>query len=408
MDTDEGIAGWGEAYNHGPDCALPPVLEYLYPQIEGIDPRRIEFIYQKLLQSSRFPPGAIGLAAISALEHALWDISGKAAGLPVYMLLGGNVRDRVRVYCGVYTAPDPQDCWNGRRRCTSSTASPRSSSARIGATCMPGAGAMLCAAAGEYFGELRAICPAEFEFAFDAHAKIFEPYQAIQLGNALAPHDPLFFEEPIRPEHIPAWGRLRAGLKAPLATGECLYSRFEFLSAAGRRRGGHHPAGYLRRRRAGGDAADRRAGGGAFRDGGAAQPDGAAGDGGERAFLRGAAELQDPGIQAAGTGGVGGRSLSAARRPPGAAAGPAGLGHGDRRARAGAGRLHPLGAQAAAAAGRVDRLHLMQRIALLGLGMAVKKHAWLCGTWLTGPRSRPAGARQWRGAKHSPGSMGCR
>ena len=110
VDTDEGISGWGEAYNHGPDWALPPMLEYLYLQIEGIDPRRIEFIYQKLLQSSRFPPGAIGLAAISAVEHALWDISGKAAGLPVYMLLGGNVRDRVRVYCGVYTAPDPQDC----------------------------------------------------------------------------------------------------------------------------------------------------------------------------------------------------------------------------------------------------------------------------------------------------------
>ena len=62
------------------------------------------------MQSSRFPPGAIGLAAISAIDHALWDISGKAAGLPVYMLLGGHARDRVRVYCGVYTAPDPEEC----------------------------------------------------------------------------------------------------------------------------------------------------------------------------------------------------------------------------------------------------------------------------------------------------------
>ena len=110
IEANEGIAGWGEAYNHGPDYALPPLLEYLYPQIEGIDPRRIEFIVLKLLQSSRFPPGALGLAAISAIDHALWDIAGKAAGLPVYMLLGGHVRDRVRVYCGVYTAPDPQEC----------------------------------------------------------------------------------------------------------------------------------------------------------------------------------------------------------------------------------------------------------------------------------------------------------
>ncbi|HET6468557.1 MAG TPA: bifunctional D-altronate/D-mannonate dehydratase, partial [Geminicoccaceae bacterium] len=100
LDTDEGITGWGEAYNHGPDRALPPLLDYLYTQIEGLDPRRIEFIVQKLLQQARFPPGALGLAAISAIDHGLWDISAKALGVPVYMLLGGNARDRVRVYCG--------------------------------------------------------------------------------------------------------------------------------------------------------------------------------------------------------------------------------------------------------------------------------------------------------------------
>jgi galactonate dehydratase len=230
VDTDEGISGWGEAYNHGPDRALTPVLEYLWPQIDGIDPRRIEFIYHKLLQSSRFPPGTIGLAAISALEHALWDISGKAVGLPVYMLLGGNVRDRVRVYCGIYTAPDPQElleraqALHSRYGFTAFKLSPFRRDVHAGRW------GNVCAAAAGYFADLRKISPAEWEFAFDAHAKIFEPYQAIQLGNALAPYDPLFFEEPIRPEHIPAWGRLRGELKAPLATGESLYSRFEFLS----------------------------------------------------------------------------------------------------------------------------------------------------------------------------------
>ncbi len=106
IETDEGISGWGECYNHGPDRALPPLFDYLFHQIEGEDPRRVEFLVLKLNQQCRFPPGALGLAAISAIDHALWDIAGKAAGLPVYMLLGGNVRDRVRVYCGVYTAPD--------------------------------------------------------------------------------------------------------------------------------------------------------------------------------------------------------------------------------------------------------------------------------------------------------------
>jgi galactonate dehydratase len=230
VDTDEGISGWGEAYNHGPDRALVPVLEYLAPQIAGIDPRRVEFIYQMLLQSSRFPPGAIGLAAIAAIELALWDIAGKAAGLPVYMLLGGHVRDRVRVYCGVYAAPDPQlllaqtQALHADYGFTAFKLSPYRQDLHAGRW------GNLCVAAGAYFGEVRKITPPDWEFAFDAHAKIFEPYQAIQLGNALAPFDPMFFEEPIRPEHLPAWGRLRSQLRAPLATGECLYSRFEFLA----------------------------------------------------------------------------------------------------------------------------------------------------------------------------------
>ncbi len=109
IETSEGISGWSECYNHGPDLALPPLLDYLFHQIEGEVPRRVEFPALKPTQQCWFPPGALGLAAISAIDHALWDVAGKAAGLPVYMLLGGNVRDRVRVYCGVYTAPDPQD-----------------------------------------------------------------------------------------------------------------------------------------------------------------------------------------------------------------------------------------------------------------------------------------------------------
>ena len=72
-------------------------------------------------------------------------------------------------------------------------------------------------------------CRPDYEIAFDAHAKIFEVAQAAQLGNALAPYDPLFFEEPLRPENFEAWGELKRALDCTLATGESLYSRFEFL-----------------------------------------------------------------------------------------------------------------------------------------------------------------------------------
>ena len=229
IDTDAGVTGWGECYSHGPDRALPPLLDYLYLQIEGRDPRRIEFLVLKLLQQSRFPPGALGLAAISAIDHCLWDISAKALGVPVYMLLGGHARDRVRVYLGVYTAPDPEalkDACLGHEERHGLTAF-KLSPYRGDLHALPWGEVVKGSA--DWFARIRETCPSRFEFAFDAHAKLFEPWQAVQLGNALAPLHPLFFEEPIRPENIEAWGRLKAQLRCPLATGESLYSRFEFL-----------------------------------------------------------------------------------------------------------------------------------------------------------------------------------
>lgn len=228
VETDEGLYGWGEAYNHGPDLAIKPTIDYIFEMIKGEDPRRIEYIMLKLFQQFRFPPGAIGLAAMSAVDHALWDISGKAAGLPVYMLLGGAVRDRIQVYRSIggrsgKEAAESAQKLNEEWGITAFKTGPyrlEPNSHRWG---------LVCAAAAGYFEELRNHTPEEWEFAFDAHAKIFEPIRAVQLANALAPYDPLFYEEPLRPEHIPAWSRLRAQMQVPLATGECLYTRFEFL-----------------------------------------------------------------------------------------------------------------------------------------------------------------------------------
>ena len=81
----------------------------------------------------------------------------------------------------------------------------------------------------DYFRKLRETVRPDYDIAFDAHAKIFEPKQAVQLGNALAPYDPLFYEEPIRPENVEAMGWVNARVNCTLATGESLYSRFEFL-----------------------------------------------------------------------------------------------------------------------------------------------------------------------------------
>jgi galactonate dehydratase len=162
------------------------------------------------------------------VDHALWDISGKAAGLPVYQLLGGTVRDRVRVYQGIGGADGKQVAESGQAL-----------NEKFGFTAFKTGPFQLdmntnrwgrvCAAAADYFEDIRKHCPDNWEFAFDPHAKIFEPVRALQLANALAPFDPYFYEEPLRPEHTPAWAKLRAQMQIPLATGECLYTRFEFL-----------------------------------------------------------------------------------------------------------------------------------------------------------------------------------
>ncbi|PDT13146.1 isomerase [Rhizobium sp. J15] len=229
LDTDDGLTGWGECYNHGPDKALPPLLDYLYGFISGQDPTRVEYLVNLLIQQSRFPPGALGLAAISALDHCLWDLAAKAANVPVYKLLGGEVRDRIKVYAGVYTAPDAPAAREEFDRLkegwgfTAFKLSPwriDMHSNRWG---------NVVKASADYFRSLRETVSDEYEIAFDAHAKIFEPIAARQLGNALAPYDPLFFEEPLRPENIEAWGDLKQGLNCTLATGESLYNRNEFL-----------------------------------------------------------------------------------------------------------------------------------------------------------------------------------
>ncbi|GAK73007.1 galactonate dehydratase [Agrobacterium rubi TR3 = NBRC 13261] len=229
LDTDDGLTGWGECYNHGPDLALPPILDYLYNFLAGEDPTRVEYLYNLMLQQNRFPPGALGLSAISALDHCLWDLAAKAAGVPVYKLLGGEVRDRIKVYAGVYTAPDAPaakeefDRLNEEWGFTAFKLSPWRldiHAHRWGEVVKSSA---------DYFRSLRETVRSDYDIAFDAHAKIFEPAAARQLGNALAPYDPLFFEEPLRPENIEMWGDLKQGLNCTLATGESLYNRNEFL-----------------------------------------------------------------------------------------------------------------------------------------------------------------------------------
>lgn len=229
LDTDDGLTGWGECYNHGPDLALPPLLDYLYGFLAGQDPTRVDYLVNYMLQQSRFPPGALGLAAISGLDHCLWDLAAKAAGVPVYKLLGGEVRDRVRVYAGVYTAPDVGAAKEELDRLHETWGFTAFKLSPWRVNLHARRWGEVVRASAEYFRSLRETVDSGYEIAFDAHAQIFDVKSARMLGNALAPYDPLFFEEPLRPENIELYGQLNEGLDCVLATGESLYNRNEFL-----------------------------------------------------------------------------------------------------------------------------------------------------------------------------------
>lgn len=226
-ETDDGIVGWGEAFSVGPDLAVAATIDHLKDWIVGDDPRDIERLWATMYQGLRFPPGSVGLAAISGIEHTLWDISAKALGLPVYRLLGGRVRDRVRVYQGC-SGPTPEKAAEKAAALveqygyTALKMSPFPPDEHL----MPWnqvlrEGPRHMAAVREAVGD-------DVDIGLDAHAKVFEPMRALELARAVEPYNPFFFEEPIRPEGIREMAWLRRKSPIPIATGEALYAKFQF------------------------------------------------------------------------------------------------------------------------------------------------------------------------------------
>lgn len=160
-------------------------------------------------------------AAISGIEQALWDVKGKKLGVPVYELIGGRCRDRVRVYVGVGGVDDAKRAVE-ERGFTAVKTSPQPP----GGDTMPWG--KLLREADRKMQALRKALGDEIDIGLDPHAKIFEPVRALELAQVVAPYRPMFFEEPIRPENVAAMSRLHEKLPVPLATGEQLYTKYEF------------------------------------------------------------------------------------------------------------------------------------------------------------------------------------
>jgi galactonate dehydratase len=227
VETDQGIHGIGEAYSCGPDEATVATIQDFKRWLVGQDPRNIEHLWAMMYNFTRFPGGLVVNAALSGIEHALWDVSGKAAGLPVYRLLGGKCRDKIRVYQSA-GGGDPKSV--GQRA--------KDLVQKYGYTAVkiqphpPGGNArpynQVTRAAAERVAAVREALGPDVDIGVDVHAKFFEVSRALRVARAIEPYNPMWLEEPIRPENVEAMAKLAAHVSVPLASGECNYTKHEF------------------------------------------------------------------------------------------------------------------------------------------------------------------------------------
>ncbi len=227
MHTDEGLHGIGQAYSAGPDAGTVAVIHDFEEWLVGRDPRQIEFLWALMYQGSRFPPGVVVAGALSGIEQCLWDIKGKALGVPVYELLGGKCRDNVRVYTGVYDATAEGMAANALSVIEKYGYSGLKISPQGPDYATQPENAQVRIAVERMEAVRRAVGP-DIDIGVDIHARIFEPARALTMIEALKPYQPYFVEEPIRPENIEAMAQLHAKTTVPIATGESLYVKYQF------------------------------------------------------------------------------------------------------------------------------------------------------------------------------------
>ena len=226
IETDEGISGWGEPIVEGRARTVEAAVHEFSDYLIGKDPARINDLWQTLYRGGFYRGGAILMSAIAGIDQALWDIKGKALGVPVYELLGGLVRDRMKTYRWV-GGDRPADIikqindykaqgfdtfkFNGTEE-LQLIDSPRAIDAAVAKV-----------------GEIRAAFGNTIDFGIDFHGRVGAPMARVLLRE-LEQFRPLFVEEPVLPEQAEYYPQLAAASSIPLAAGERMYSRFEFKS----------------------------------------------------------------------------------------------------------------------------------------------------------------------------------
>ena len=227
--TDDGLVGWGETTLEGKPKSTSSAVEELADYLIGKDPLRIEHHWQHIYRSAFFRGGPILMTALSGLDQALWDIAGKHYGVPVYELLGGPVRDRIRVYAhwGIHDLSD-EGLDEAKKRLNWLQKS-NYTAFKTG----PGGkwrGHEPPAVIDEFVKRaylMREWVGPNIELAFDFHGKM-TPALAIEICHEIKGMRPLFVEEPVPQENVDALKQVSDNVPFPIATGERLLSRWEF------------------------------------------------------------------------------------------------------------------------------------------------------------------------------------
>jgi galactonate dehydratase len=218
--TDAGITGLGEPIVEGRALTCATAVKELERYLVGQDPRAVTHHWQAMYRHAFYRGGPVLTSAISGIDMALWDIKGKALGVPVYELLGGPTRHRVRVYAHVKTPEDVR-----ARRAEGFTAFKtgvfKTRPARIVET--PG----FIAQAADRFAALREAAGDETDIGIDFHGAI-SPQTAKVLIKALEPHQPMFIEEPVQCQNVDAMADIARGTHLPIATGERIFTKWGF------------------------------------------------------------------------------------------------------------------------------------------------------------------------------------
>lgn len=225
LQTDEGLHGWGEGTLEGKERTVRAAIEELGQYLVGKDPTAVEHHWSAMFRHGFWRGGAVLNSALAALDQAMWDIRGKAAGLPVYRLLGGPTRETIRLYThvGIY---DPSRMVEDAQRDLEDGFTALKTGAWVGDAALPEHRAIT-----EFAGRverLRETVGPDVDIMIDNHGRS-RPSTAVRLMWALAPYRLHWFEEPTQPDDLEGLIALReANAPMDLASGERLYSKWDF------------------------------------------------------------------------------------------------------------------------------------------------------------------------------------